>query len=423
MTEFHNYNSTISLGPEGDDVFNVSQIIGSGAFGTVCIATLKSEDNIEVSKRKMYAIKGHTPTSHPERISKELKYLIEVGGKMNIVGIHCAFRHKEYVYFAMPYLEHDDFGNLFDKMEPDEVQNYIKNLLIALCHVHKFDIVHRDVKPCNFLYNREKNEFLLVDFGLAERSKEPRKSKSPKCNKRKADMDLELNTKRQCLADPQKKTQCKCNRKLNTCHCLGEYKVCKVCLSRKRIKANTSGTPGYRSPEVLLKYSFQNSSVDIWSVGVIFLTLLSRLYPFFNAKNGLGELAEISVLFGTKAIKNTALALDRIFTVSRKREPLDLRKLCKLYRNKKEFASDEIYSQFRNSNENLKNCDNCEQYKFNCVCAGGVFHAESLLTNDICYFPDVAYDLLYKLLKVDPNDRITAEDALQHPFFRENLKK
>lgn len=35
-------------------------------------------------------------------------------------------------------------------------------------------------------------------------------------------------------------------------------------------------------------------------------------------------------------------------------------------------------------------------------------------------FPDTAYDLLKRLLDLDCDKRISAADALQHPFFCEN---
>lgn len=35
-------------------------------------------------------------------------------------------------------------------------------------------------------------------------------------------------------------------------------------------------------------------------------------------------------------------------------------------------------------------------------------------------FPDTAYDLLKKLLELDCNKRISAENALRHPFFTES---
>lgn len=89
-------------------------------------------------------------------------------GSDNVVGINCCIRYNESVAFIMPYLAHDRFHDFYNKMDVAEVQFYLKNLLIALRHVHKFNVIHRDVKPSNFLYNRRKRQFLLVDFGLAQ---------------------------------------------------------------------------------------------------------------------------------------------------------------------------------------------------------------------------------------------------------------
>lgn len=45
---------------------------------------------------------------------------------------------------------------------------------------------------------------------------------------------------------------------------------------RPSIKASRAGTRGFRAPEVLFKCMKQTASIDIWSVGVILLTLLTR---------------------------------------------------------------------------------------------------------------------------------------------------
>ena len=50
-----------------------------------------------------------------------------------------------------------------------EVRLYMKNLLLALRHIHSFGIIHRDIKPANFLYDPVKKRFGLVDFGLAQK--------------------------------------------------------------------------------------------------------------------------------------------------------------------------------------------------------------------------------------------------------------
>jgi len=39
-------------------------------------------------------------------------------------------------------------------MTVEETKDYMRALLIALRRVHKFHIIHRDVKPSNFLYDR-----------------------------------------------------------------------------------------------------------------------------------------------------------------------------------------------------------------------------------------------------------------------------
>ena len=57
-------------------------------------------------------------------------------------------------------------------MRVAEVKSYMRALIIALRKVHAFNIIHRDVKPSNFLYDRRAGKFLLVDFGLAQEYKE-----------------------------------------------------------------------------------------------------------------------------------------------------------------------------------------------------------------------------------------------------------
>lgn len=44
-----------------------------------------------------------------------------------------------------------------------------------------------------------------------------------------------------------------------TCDCVGKLKVCNVCIKRPEMNAPRAGTPGFRAPEVLLKYKYQNT--------------------------------------------------------------------------------------------------------------------------------------------------------------------
>lgn len=52
------------------------------------------------------------------------------------------------------------------------IRCYLRALLRGLAHVHSKKIIHRDVKPSNFLYDPVRKTGILVDFGLAERQED-----------------------------------------------------------------------------------------------------------------------------------------------------------------------------------------------------------------------------------------------------------
>lgn len=112
-------------------------------------------------------------------------------GKDNVVGVDLCLRNKDAIAFVMPYMPHDRFHDYFDKLNVKELQEYMENLLIALRRVHEFSVIHRDVKPSNFLHDRKNHKFLLVDFGLAQpldrRELESTKSLKNTCKEAQSD--------------------------------------------------------------------------------------------------------------------------------------------------------------------------------------------------------------------------------------------
>ncbi|XP_030386469.1 cell division cycle 7-related protein kinase [Scaptodrosophila lebanonensis] len=495
--------------PDIDRIFNVHSRIGNGTFSTVLLATLKKEGRMPEAARRKFAIKHHIPTSHPDRIMKELQCMTRMGGTDNVVGINCCLRCNSSAAFVMPYMPHDRFHDFYTKMDVDEIRLYMRNLLIALRHVHKFNIIHRDVKPSNFLYNRRQGQFLLVDFGLAQyvpsssmeqnkaaagrlaataaatgsykrphdpdslkiaggdqvaiveqpptnvvvegvkrprlleegATKMPLKPINEKAQgTRSADALEVVSAKPNAAAEVQATLQTAAegqaqppvpannNHKYNTsrnngggattkCYCFANPSVCLSCLMKKEMHASRAGTPGYRPPEVLLKYADQTTAVDIWAAGVIFISILSQVYPFFKAPNDFMALAEIVTVFGDRAIRKTAATLDRTCTLSQRARPLNLRKVCLRFRYRSIFSDPEMVCKHETINGECQLCRNCDQYFFNCLCEDSVY-AEEPLDPYECY-PASAYDLLKRLLEVNPHNRITAEEALRHPFFTE----
>ncbi|XP_017116189.1 cell division cycle 7-related protein kinase [Drosophila elegans] len=481
-------------------LFDVHSRIGNGTFSTVLLGTLRRESHLPDSLRRKFAIKHHIPTSHPDRIMKELQCMTKMGGTENVVGIHCCLRCDASAAFVMPYMAHDRFHDFYTRMDVSEIRLYMRNLLVALRHVHKFDVIHRDVKPSNFLYNRRRREFLLVDFGLAQHvnppvmgssgtvassaannnnnnnnSKRPRERETTEALQQSTPADAGLGgaVKRMRLHEESSKMPLKpvndiaqselqqpavdgsnlvqqqpvqqqqhqqaqaqmdqaastaSGSKYNTnrnasgaaansakCFCFANPSVCLNCLMKKEVHASRAGTPGYRPPEVLLKYPDQTTAVDVWAAGVIFLSIMSSVYPFFKAPNDFIALAEIVTIFGDQAIRKTALALERMITLSQRSRPLNLRKLCLRFRHRSVFADAKLLKSHESVDGKCEVCRNCDQYFFNCLCEDSEYLTEPLDAYEC--FPASAYDLLHRLLEINPHKRITADEALQHPFF------
>lgn len=198
------------------------------------------------------------------------------------------------------------------------------------------------------------------------------------------------------------------------CFCYGKPTVCNSCIIKKDINAPRAGTPGYRPSEVLLKYPNQTTAVDVWAAGVILISILSGCYPFFKGTDDFQALAEIITVFGDDVVKKTAFSLGRYITYSRQKKPLHLRKLCIRLRNRCKIPIEN--TPFTDSTK-IDKCDNCEQMAVDCLCQHSNLNTD--FSDDI--YPDSVYDLLAKLMAINPNNRISASDALDHPFFKENL--
>lgn len=451
-------SSVLQNVPEIDQYFKIHKIIGRGTFGTVFLANVKGD----LTKKK-FALKHLIPTSHPKRIAFELKCMKNIGGINNVAGVQISLRHLGNVVFVMEYQNHEPFSSYVHLMDSSETALYMKNLLIALAQVHKFKIIHRDIKPSNFLYDRKKKTFLLIDFGLAQdmekldgkkvkgnygNAKRKRDPLSPisnilqppkrpalsndyqnaqnirlnipphtkfshnlinKENQQKSSFDFTkstiISTQHNWTTKTSRDTKDNSKDKLTEeCHCYGKAKMCSKCSVRPAIKASRAGTPGYRPPEVLFKYPEQTTAIDIWAAGVILLSILSNTINFFESPNDIVAIAELITIFGFDAIKKVACLCGRFLICNETKPKLDLRKICCILRN-------------RANNINLmssSNCLSCKQTMNLCICLGSTLHHSIQDT-----FPNEAYQLLIKLLDINMNTRISAEEALKHPFFND----
>ncbi|XP_068196676.1 uncharacterized protein [Antennarius striatus] len=560
--------------PQLAKVFRITDKIGEGTFSSVYLGEAQMRDG----RRETFALKHLIPTSHPTRIAAELQCLTVAGGRENVMGVTYCFREEDHVVIVMPYMDHQAIVDIIGSLSFEEVRLYIYHLLRALRHIHQFGIIHRDIKPNNFLYNRSNKTYALVDFGLAQgtadtqiemlkvmRQRTPQKggASARKQDSRQLIKAPRVPTKPNTTSVPpappppskprppssssspiasssaSRKTPAKkarsvtaaaaitstcrtkhakavaglckvprpvfgerslnscapapstakhvaiktevskalvkpsravdaTNRRVSTartqsssqkpqrsvlpglsCSCYMTDRVCNICLSRKQQVAPRAGTPGFRAPEVLTKCPNQGTTIDVWSAGVILLSLLSGRYPFFKASNDLIALAQIMTIRGSRETIKAAKAFGKAVVCSRELPRQDLRTLCETLRGRRSSSEDDV-TPLHEANEDvavtmeddtpthrhtrgtLKHHNDREDQSL----PTHQEHSGSIKTPQlaersseaICEeeeedrrgwdrVPDEAYDLLDRLLDLNPNTRITAADALQHRLF------
>ncbi|KAI8938997.1 hypothetical protein NX059_004841 [Plenodomus lindquistii] len=324
-----------------------------------------------LSRRPHYvAIKKIYVTSSPIRVFNELELLYDLRGSDSVCPLITAFRHLDQVVAVLPYFQHRDFRDYYRDMGIFEMRLYFRSMFTALRSVHAKGIIHRDIKPTNFLYNTTQSRGVLVDFGLAEREGTDWHT----CACHLPEEDRRQRITHSVYAQTQ-----------SSGHNASSYPKNDTRNSRR---ANRAGTRGFRAPEVLLKCTQQTCSIDIWSVGVILLTMLSRRFPFFHSADDIDALLEITTIFGRKKMRETALLHGQVFE-----------------------TNVPSYSEGGHTLE-----------KIILWCTGRTGD-KTQPKRELDEEEKEAVQFLYRLLECNPAKRITADEALRHPFLTKVYEK
>ncbi|XP_955397.1 serine/threonine kinase, putative [Theileria annulata] len=328
------------------------------------------------------------------------------GVEKNVIELDKIYFGKNRIYLSFPVFDYNlrEYSNKYYKngMEIELVKRIVRQILEGVYICHSNNIIHRDIKPENILISIDEfniNARLIdsdnikcthndmyntgsiiddeyIDISSFDDSGEQNLTNSFNFRNRVTNTDLFSipSIDRVILSDFG------LSRQLDPDHYYQKNKSNETITIYMFLINNLLEltmevvTLNYRAPELLLGYNFYSYSIDIWSVGCILIELLTghnlrvmnRILgkQLFDENNEFGLLISIFKVFG----KPTESEWAQISTFP--------------------YLNVEI------------NCNNkYEMFKG--------------LSQDECLV-----DLLLRMLELNPNKRITAQEAIQHEFFK-----
>jgi serine/threonine-protein kinase len=169
-------DGTMVLG--GDDVenpklgrYDVEKEIGKGAMGTVYQG--RDPKINRVVAIKTLALSQEFEADELEDVKERFFREAETAGRLNhpnIVTIYDAGEEHDLAYISMEYLKGKDLtpwiksGNL---LPLPRVLQMVADCAEALAYAHDHNVVHRDIKPGNIMYDADSGVLKITDFGIA----------------------------------------------------------------------------------------------------------------------------------------------------------------------------------------------------------------------------------------------------------------
>ena len=174
----------------------------------------------EISKVKLIQNKAYEEIIHEQELNAKLNHPF-------LVGMNFSFQNKDYLYMINDLMPGGDLRYWYiqkKNFSEKECKFIIACVILGLEYLHSNKIIHRDLKPENILFDK-KGYVHLADFGIAKK--------------------------------------------------LGDE-------PEERIE-DTSGSPGYMSPETIFNQKHSYAS-DFFSLGVVCYEMMMKKRPY-NGKN------------------------------------------------------------------------------------------------------------------------------------------
>eukprot|EP00892_Ulva_mutabilis_P006891 jgi/Ulvmu1/4574/UM002_0302.1 len=157
------------------DLYDVMKEVGRGANGIVSQVQHKASGRMfackTIPKVPSPTLTAEKQQEHVANIRREISVMKELSSCLNVAKLEDVFEDQSHVHIVQELCLGGELEHSIGRTHYSErtVASYMRAVLktLAQCHVH--NILHRDIKPGNFMLvsNEEDARIKAIDFGLA----------------------------------------------------------------------------------------------------------------------------------------------------------------------------------------------------------------------------------------------------------------
>lgn len=227
------------------DAYDISGLIGGGAFGSVYRAydRIRSRPvalkkvRCDWSRQESSGRSAAERATFPPRVLRELLALRHMEPHVNVVRLLDYCPNASGLVLVLEFMQ-TNLKSILQcvQLSEEEQKAFLSMMFRGVAHIHSIGLMHRDLKPDNLL---------VGDGGVLK---------------------------------------------------IGDFGLCRL-VQRDKPMDTQVGSRWYRAPEVLFGSQYYDEKIDIWSAGCVVIEVLTS-YPLFISEDDIGQAVSMLRIFG-----------------------------------------------------------------------------------------------------------------------------